>query len=144
THGHYPIAAATHSRRRRRAADESRPRARARRSSQHAQEARAPPQGHGGTRVLRVRGALPEGRPARWPDQGRCAGASGGQRARQLVNRTQETVRFLAFSNQQPDIIVRPDSGTIGLAERRPQGGGLAYDFRIAEAIVYIEGERAP
>src|SRR2546421_2001987 len=64
--------------------------------------------------------------------------------AHQLVNRTQETITFLAFSNQQPDIIVRPDSGTIGLAERRPEGGGLAYYFRINEAIEYIEGERAP
>lgn len=68
----------------------------------------------------------------------------GERGAHQLVNRTQETVRFLAFSNQQPDIIVRPDSGTIGLAERRPEGAGLAYYFRIAEAIGYIEDERAP
>ena len=52
--------------------------------------------------------------------------------------------REYPFSNQQPDIIVRPDSGTIGLAERRPEGGGLAYYFRIAEAIGYIEGESAP
>jgi uncharacterized cupin superfamily protein len=64
--------------------------------------------------------------------------------AHQLVNRTEENVSFLAFSNQQPDIIVRPDSGTIGAAERRPEGGGLAYYFRIADAIGYIEGERAP
>lgn len=93
-----------------------------------------------------------EGRPSlRTPDGWRdlvpgevlafTVGASG---AHQLVNRTQATVRFLAFSNQQPDIIVRPDSGTIGLAERRPEGGGLAYYFRIAEAIGYIEDERAP
>ena len=68
----------------------------------------------------------------------------GEQGAHQLVNRTQETVRFLAFSSQEPDIIVRPDSGTIGLAERRPEGGGLAYYFRIADAIGYIEGEMAP
>lgn len=68
----------------------------------------------------------------------------GEQGAHQLVNRTSDPVRFLAFSNQQPDIIVRPDSGTIGLAERKPEGGGLAYYFRIADAIGYIEGERAP
>ena len=53
-------------------------------------------------------------------------------------------MRFLAFSNQQPDIIVRPDSNTLGVAERRPEGGGLAYHFRIADSIGYIEGEHAP
>jgi len=68
----------------------------------------------------------------------------GERGAHQLVNRSGEVVRFLAFSNQQPDIIVRPDSSTIGLAERRPEGGGLAYQFRIADAVGYIEGERAP
>lgn len=69
------------------------------------------------------------------------AGEAG---AHQLVNRTGEPVRFLAFSNQQPDIIVRPDSGTIGLAERRPGGGGLKHYFRIADEIDYIAGETAP
>jgi uncharacterized cupin superfamily protein len=68
----------------------------------------------------------------------------GEQGAHQLINRTSETVRFLAFSNQQPDIIIRPDSGTIGLAERRPEGGGLRYHFRIDDAVGYIEGETAP
>jgi uncharacterized cupin superfamily protein len=68
----------------------------------------------------------------------------GEDGAHQLVNRTADTVGFLALSNQQPDIIVRPDSDTIALAERRPEGGGLAYYFRIADAISYIEGERAP
>ena len=68
----------------------------------------------------------------------------GEQGAHQLLNRTADTVRFLAVSNQQPDIIIRPDSGTIGLAERRPEGGGLAYYFRIDGAVGYIEGETAP
>ena len=70
-----------------------------------------------------------------------CVGEDG---AHQLVNRTEEPVRLLAFSNQQPDIIVRPDSNTLGVAERRPEGGGLAYHFRIADSIGYIEGEHAP
>jgi uncharacterized cupin superfamily protein len=68
----------------------------------------------------------------------------GEQGAHQLLNRNADTVRFLAVSNQQPDIIIRPDSGTIGLAERRPEGGGLAYYFRIDDAVGYIEGETAP
>ncbi len=60
------------------------------------------------------------------------------------MNRTTAPVRFLAVSNQQPDIIIRPDSQTIGVAERRPEGGGLAYRFRISDGIDYIEGEQAP
>ncbi len=68
----------------------------------------------------------------------------GERGAHQLVNRTAETVLFLAFSNQSPDIITRPDSETLGVAERRPEGGGLAYYFRISDAIGYIEGEQAP
>lgn len=68
----------------------------------------------------------------------------GERGAHQLVNRTEQPVRFLAFSNQQPDIIIRPDSETLGVAERRPEGGGLSHHFRISDAIGYIEGERAP
>jgi uncharacterized cupin superfamily protein len=68
----------------------------------------------------------------------------GERGAHQLVNRTEEPVRFIAFSNQQPDIIVRPDSDTLGVAERRPEGGGLAYHFRAGDSIGYIEGEHAP
>lgn len=68
----------------------------------------------------------------------------GKRGAHQLVNRTTEPVRFLAFSNQQPDIIVRPDSDTIGVAERRPEGGGLSYYFRLVDTVGYIDGEHAP
>lgn len=45
--------------------------------------------------------------------------------AHQIVNKTDVTVRFLAFStNGEPDIVSYPDSGKIGAAERRPDGGG--------------------
>ncbi len=64
--------------------------------------------------------------------------------AHQLVNRTDEPIRFLAFSNQQPDIVIRPDSGTLSVAERRPDGDGVHYHFRAEDAVGYIEGERAP
>lgn len=78
-------------------------------------------------------------------DSGEVIAFPVGERgAHQLVNRTSDPVRFLALSNQQPDIIVRPDSGTIGLAERRPEGAGMAYYFQIADAIGYIEGETPP
>jgi uncharacterized cupin superfamily protein len=85
--------------------------------------------------------------PAGWRDIGPgevLAFPVGERGAHQLVNRTTETIRFLAFSNQQPDIIIRPDSQTIGVAERRPEGGGLAYYFPISGAIGYIDGETAP
>jgi uncharacterized cupin superfamily protein len=61
--------------------------------------------------------------------------------AHQIVNRSDQVVRFLAMSNQQPDVVIRPDSGTIGAFERRPQGGGLYKHFRLSDAIDYLEGE---
>jgi uncharacterized cupin superfamily protein len=65
--------------------------------------------------------------------------------AHQLVNRTTETVRFLAFSSQgEPDVVMYPDSGKLGAYERLPQGGGLRAMFRTADAVDYYEGERPP
>ena len=64
--------------------------------------------------------------------------------AHQIVNRTGETVRFLALSNQQPDICVYPDSGKVAASERRPDGGGLRLMFREQDAVDYHEGEVAP
>jgi uncharacterized cupin superfamily protein len=68
----------------------------------------------------------------------------GEDGAHQIVNRSAETVRFLAVSNQQPDIVVRPDSGTIGVFERRPEGGGLYAHFRLDDQIDYFESEDSP
>ena len=68
----------------------------------------------------------------------------GEEGAHQIVNRTEQTVRFLAVSNQQADIIVRPDSQTIGACERRPEGGGLWAYFRLDDQIDYFDGEEAP
>lgn len=69
----------------------------------------------------------------------------GEQGAHQLVNRTEETVRFLAFStNGEPDIVIRPDSGTLGAYERLSDGGGLRAVFRAADTIDYYEGEQPP
>jgi len=65
--------------------------------------------------------------------------------AHQLANRTDSAVRFLAFSSSgEPDIVVRPDSGTIGAFERRPDGGGLYIHFRTDDAVDYFEGEQPP
>jgi uncharacterized cupin superfamily protein len=68
----------------------------------------------------------------------------GEEGAHQLVNRSDETVRFLAFSNQCADLVVRPDSGTITVAERLPEGGGLRKHFRLSDDVDYYEGEEAP
>jgi uncharacterized cupin superfamily protein len=67
----------------------------------------------------------------------------GERGAHQIANRTDETVRFLAMSTTgEPDIVVYPDSGKVGPAERRE--GGLHLFFREADAVDYWEGESPP
>jgi uncharacterized cupin superfamily protein len=69
-------------------------------------------------------------------------GEGGGH---QLVNETEQTVRFLAFSTSgDPDLVVYPDSGKLGAFERLPGGGGLRAMFRAGDAVDYYEGERPP
>jgi uncharacterized cupin superfamily protein len=69
-------------------------------------------------------------------------GEHGGH---QLVNRTQQIVRFLSFSTSgEPDIVIYPDSDKLGAFERLPQGGGLRTMFRIADTVDYHEGEQPP
>ena len=94
-----------------------------------------------------------EGRPSlRGPDGWReLSGGEvvpflrGEQGAHQLVNRTDEVVRFLAFStNGEPDIVIRPDSNTLGAYERLAHGGGLRAVFRQDDAVDYYEGEQPP
>lgn len=69
----------------------------------------------------------------------------GERGAHQIVNRTESAVRFLAFStNGEPDIVIRPDSGTINACERLPDGGGLRAIFRTQDAIDYYDGEVPP
>jgi uncharacterized cupin superfamily protein len=69
-------------------------------------------------------------------------GEEGGH---QLVNNTQETVRFLAFStNGEPDLVIYPDSGKVGAFQRLPDGGGLRAMFRSGEAVDYYDGEQPP
>ena len=69
----------------------------------------------------------------------------GEQGAHQIVNRTHDTVRFLALSTSgEPDVVLQPDSGKIGAFERRPDGGGLRVWFRSQDEVAYYEGESAP
>ena len=93
------------------------------------------------------------GRPSlRTPDgwrelaEGDLASFPRGERgAHQLVNRSEETVRFLAIStNGEPDLVLYPDSGKLGAAERRPDGSGFLSFFRLADAVDYYEGEAPP
>ncbi len=94
-----------------------------------------------------------EGRPSlRTPEgwrelaQGEVVSFLRGQDgAHQIVNRTQETVRFLSLStNGEPDIVLYPDSGKISAAERRPDGGGLREIFLLDQAVDYYVGEQPP
>jgi uncharacterized cupin superfamily protein len=91
-----------------------------------------------------------DGRPSlRTPDGWRdlqrgdvVAFPRGERGAHQLTNHTDDTVRFLAFSTSgEPDIVVRPDSGTLGVYERRPDGSGLREVFRVADSVDYYDGE---
>ena len=86
--------------------------------------------------------------PAGWRelDEGEVVSFPRGEAgAHQIVNRTTETVRFLAIStNGEPDIVLYPDSGKVGAAERAPSGGGFRKLFRIAEAVDYYDGEQHP
>ena len=69
----------------------------------------------------------------------------GEHGAHQVVNRTEDTVRFLAFSpSGEPDVVLQPDSGKIGAFERRPDGGGLRVWFRREDEAEYYDGESSP
>ena len=70
---------------------------------------------------------------------------TGEPGAHQVINDTGEEVRFLAFSTQgEPDLVMYPESGKLGVFERLPQGGGLYKLFRLEDAVDYWEGEEPP
>jgi len=65
----------------------------------------------------------------------------GEEGAHQLANNTEEAVRFLAISTSgEPEIAVYPDQGKFGLAERRPDGGGVRLFFQRDSAVDYWDG----
>jgi uncharacterized cupin superfamily protein len=98
--------------------------------------------------VIVLRGRLRLRTPDGWQDleEGEVVAFPRGETgAHQLVNRSRETARFLAFSSTgEPDIVIRPDSGTLGANERRPDGQGVRAVFRLADAVDYFEGEQPP
>jgi uncharacterized cupin superfamily protein len=93
-----------------------------------------------GTPSLRTPGGtrrLEEGEVVVFP-----TGEEGGH---QIANDTDGDVRFLAFSTQgEPDIVMYPESGKVGVFERLPQGGGLYKLFRLADEVDYWDGEEPP
>ncbi len=86
--------------------------------------------------------------PAGWREleQGEVVSFLRGEEgAHQIVNRTDDPVRFLAFStNGDPDIVLQLDSGKVGAFERRAAGGGLRAWFRRVDEVDYYDGESAP
>jgi uncharacterized cupin superfamily protein len=65
--------------------------------------------------------------------------------AHQILNRSQETVAFLAVSSSgRPDIVAYPDSNKLGAGERLPRGGGLRAFFHREDAVDYWDRERPP
>jgi uncharacterized cupin superfamily protein len=69
----------------------------------------------------------------------------GEEGAHQIVNRTEKTIRFLAFSTGgEPDVVIQPDSDKVGVFERLPDGGGMRLWFRREDARNYYDGESPP
>ena len=65
-----------------------------------------------------------------------CPFLRGEHGGHQLVNRTEDTVRFLAFStNGEPDIVLYPDSDKLGAFERLAPGEGLRASFASATRL---------
>jgi uncharacterized cupin superfamily protein len=69
----------------------------------------------------------------------------GEEGAHQILNATEEPATLLAVSSHgRPDVVVYPDSGKIGVGERKPRGGGLRAFFRRSDAVDYFDGEWPP
>ncbi|MHB1809008.1 MAG: cupin domain-containing protein [Solirubrobacteraceae bacterium] len=70
---------------------------------------------------------------------------AGPQGAHQLVNRTSETLSFLALSTSgAPDIVVYPDSRKVAAAERNHAVDALQLIFRAEDTVDYYDREQPP
>ena len=80
---------------------------------------------------------LEEGEALRFP--------LGEEGAHQILNRSEETVRFLAVSSSgRPDVIIYPDSDKIGVGERLPAGRWpTGPSSSAAIAVGYFDGEHS-
>jgi uncharacterized cupin superfamily protein len=69
----------------------------------------------------------------------------GAEGAHQLLNETAESIRFLSCSTSgEPDVVSYPDSGKLGVFERRPGDDALDAMSRAADAVDYYDGEAPP
>jgi uncharacterized cupin superfamily protein len=69
----------------------------------------------------------------------------GEDGAHQLLNPTEEEVRFLAVSTHgRPDVVVYPDSNKISASERLPRAAASAAFFDLDSQIDYWKGKSAP
>jgi uncharacterized cupin superfamily protein len=69
----------------------------------------------------------------------------GADGAHQLVNDGSTEARFLAVSTHgQPDVVVYPDQGKVGHAERRPEDDGFKLYFNLDDAVGYDVGIEPP
>jgi uncharacterized cupin superfamily protein len=98
--------------------------------------------------LVLLEGALALRTPAGWRrlQQGDVVRFPHGEEgAHQLVNDTARDARFLAISTHgQPDVVLYPDEGKIGPAERHPDGSGLKLFFKLDDAVPYDEGIARP
>jgi uncharacterized cupin superfamily protein len=69
----------------------------------------------------------------------------GEEGAHQLVNDTGDEARFLVVSTHgTPDVVLYPDEGKIGPAERRTEDDGMKMYFMIEDAVAYDHGITRP
>lgn len=71
----------------------------------------------------------------------------GERGAHQIVNRSDEQVRFLIVSEMAgPEVVVYPDSGKVGARQDAPgkDAAGLRANFRLTDAVDYWEDESPP
>jgi uncharacterized cupin superfamily protein len=74
-----------------------------------------------------------------------CSFPRGELGAHQFLNQTDGSVRLMALSTHgEPDIVLYPDSGKLGAAERLVHGGGLHKFFRLTDDVDYYDGEHPP
>lgn len=66
--------------------------------------------------------------------------------AHQMINDTDEPVRFIVFSEMRgPDIFGEPDSGKLGVRSEAPGSGrGIRLSFRESDAVDYWHGLEPP